>query len=57
MSLKFKKLQNSNDDSTAFGHHQLRSSIVTDYTHDLNPGKDCPRYDVVREYADMQPKY
>ena len=57
MSQKFKKLQNTNDDSTAFGHHQLRSSVVTDYTHDLNPGKDCPRYDVVREYADMQPKY
>ena len=24
--------------------------------HDLNPGKDCPCFDAVREYADMQPK-
>ena len=36
-------------------HRRYPRALIVGH-HDLNPGKDCPCFDVGREYADMQPK-
>ncbi len=33
-------------------HRRYPKALIVGH-HDLNPGKDCPCYDAVREYADM----
>ena len=36
-------------------HRRYPKALILGH-HDLNPGKSCPNFDAVREYADMQPK-
>ena len=35
-------------------HGRYPRAIIVGH-HDLNPGKNCPCYDVAREYTDLQP--
>ena len=36
-------------------HRRYPRALIVGH-HDLNPRKDCPCFDAVREYADLQPK-
>jgi N-acetyl-anhydromuramyl-L-alanine amidase AmpD len=36
-------------------HEQFPNALIVGH-HDLNPGKECPCYDVVSEYFDLQPQ-
>ena len=36
-------------------HRRYPKALIVGH-HDLNPGKSCPNFDAVHEYADMQPK-
>ena len=35
-------------------HRRYPRALIVGH-HDLNPGKDCPCFDAVREYRDLQP--
>ena len=35
-------------------HRMFPKALIVGH-HDLNPGKDCPCYEVVREYRDLEP--
>ena len=35
-------------------HRMFPKALIVGH-HDLNPGKDCPCFDVVREYRDLEP--
>ena len=35
-------------------HAQFPKALIVGH-HDLNPGKDCPCFNAMREYADLQP--
>jgi len=36
-------------------HQRFPKALIVGH-HDLNPGKNCPCYDVVSEYIDLEPK-